>query len=421
MYKFLTRMAIVTAAAAVASCTIAKTPTPMLGGPSELGLSLVMTAEPDTLSFDGASQSKITVKVRDSNGQPKANVTLRAEIVANNTFVDFGSLSARTLVTNANGDAALTYTAPAPVPGPIPSLAILFTPTGSATAGDAANQLARAITLRLVPPGTISAGGPTPAFTFSPASPSAFTDVQFDASTSTAAVGSAIVTYSWNFGDGSSGLGVTPLHRFAAGTWTVVLTTTDSNGVAASTSKQVAVGVGAIPTADFSFSPAAPNTVTEVNFNAGLSKAGAGHTIVRYDWTFGSGSPQSGITVSRTYDTQGTYTVTLTVTDEVGQQAIVSKAVTVSAAPGTTASFTFSPTAPKTTTDIFFNGSPSTAQSGATITSYTWDFGDGTTAVGVTPPAKRYASAPFTYVVRLTITDSKGASATTTQNVSVVP
>jgi len=86
-----------------------------------------------------------------------------------------------------------------------------------------------------------------------------------------------------------------------------------------------------------------------------------------------------------------------------------------------TASFTFSPTAPKTTTDIFFNGSPSTAQSGATITSYTWDFGDGTTAVGVTPPAKRYASAPFTYVVRLTVTDSKGASATTTQNVSVVP
>jgi len=407
---------LVTAALAVASCTVSKTPNPMLQGPSSLGLSLTMTANPDTLSFDGASQSQITVEARDANGQPKANVPIRAEILANNTFVDFGSLSARSIVTGSNGRATVTYTAPAPVPGPIPTLAILFTPTGS----DAANQTGRAVALRLMPPGTISAGGPTPAFTFTPALPGAFTDVQFDASTSTAVVGSAIVTYSWNFGDGSSALGVTPLHRFAAGTWTVVLTTTDSNGAAASTSKQVTVSAGAVPTADFTFSPAAPTTITEVNFNGGLSKAGAGHTLVRYDWVFGTGSPQSGITVSRTYDTGGTYNVTLTVTDEVGQQAVATKQVTVSAT-GTIALFTYSPTAPKTTTDIFFNGSPSTPQAGATIVSYAWDFGDGTGASGVTPPAKRYAAAPFTYVVRLTVTDSKGATGTTTQNVSVVP
>jgi PKD repeat protein len=417
-YKFLRLLTIALAAAAVASCTVSKTPTPLLHGPSELGLSLSMSASPDTLSFDGASQSLITVEARDANGQPAPNVGMRAEIVANDTLVDFGSLSARSLVTGANGKATVTYTAPNPVAGPIPTLAILFTPTGS----DAANQVARAVSLRLVPPGTISAGGPTPSFTFTPPTPTAFTDVQFDASASTAAVGSAIVTYGWTFGDGSSGLGVTPTHRFAAGTWSVVLTTTDSNGVAASVTKQVPVGVGAVPTADFSFSPTVPTTTTSVNFNGGLSKAGSGHSIVKYDWNFGSGSPQSGVTVSKLYDTAGTYAVTLTVTDEVGQQAIATKSVTVTAAATTTAEFTTSPTSPKAGVDpVNFDGNPSRAQAGATITSYTWIFGDGssvTTAIPTT--AHTYASAN-TYTARLIVTDSTGTTATVTHSIGVVP
>jgi len=310
------------------------------------------------------------------------------------------------------------YTAPVPVAGPIPTLAILFTPTGN----DAANALARSISLRLVPPGTISAGGPTPSFTFAPASPAAFTDVQFDASASTAAVGSAIVSYSWNFGDGSTGLGPTPTHRFAGGNWSVVLTLTDSNGATASLSKQVVVSAGAVPTADFSFSPAAPVTNADINFNGGLSKAGLGHSIVRYDWNFGGGAPQSGVTVTKQYGSPGSFTVTLTVTDEVGQQGIASKVVTVSAAATTTADFTSSPTSPHAGVDaVNFDGNSSRAQAGATIVSYSWTFGDGATAVTAIPTvAHTYASAN-TYVVGLKVTDSTGLTATVTHSVGVIP
>ena len=46
-----------------------------------MSLSLAITANPDVLSLDGASQSQITIEARDANGQPAANVPLRVEIV----------------------------------------------------------------------------------------------------------------------------------------------------------------------------------------------------------------------------------------------------------------------------------------------------------------------------------------------------
>lgn len=53
-----------------------------------------------------------------------------------------------------------------------------------------------------------------------------------------------------------------------------------------------------------------------------------------------------------------------------------------------------------------------------TITTYAWDFGDGTTATGVAPPAHAY-SAAGTYAVGLTVTDNADASTTTTESVTV--
>lgn len=407
-----------------AGCTVSHTPAPPLQGPSELGLSLTITANPDVLSMDGASQSRINIEARDANGQLLPNKQLRVEISANGQLVDFGSLNARTVVTGSNGQATVIYTAPTAVQGAIPTLQIVVTPAGTDT--NAAFPTSRFIAIRLVPPGVI-AGPPTASFTVTPPNPAAFTDVLFDASGSKTSLGASIVTYSWDFGDGSSSTGpaVQVKHRFnSSATFRVALTVTDSNGLSSvPATHDVVVGAGVAPRADFTFSPLAPLTNQTVNFNGGISTPGIGHSIARYDWDLGDGRTVSGITVSHAYSGPGTFSVVLTVTDDAGQTALVTKGVTVGAS-ATTAKFSFSPQTPKAgVTLVTFDASQSTAQIGAVITTYDWNFGDNTFATTSSPTITKptpYATAN-TYNVRLKVTDSKGASDITIVSVTVVP
>jgi PKD repeat protein len=94
-----------------------------------------------------------------------------------------------------------------------------------------------------------------------------------------------------------------------------------------------------------------------------------------------------------------------------------------------TASFFFTPVAPITAgqTPITFNAEASRDSDG-TITSYAWNFGDGTSPEsGTTPtivhvfpdnPGLRCTNA--TYAVQLTVTDDKGESSSTSQQVTVI-
>jgi PKD repeat protein len=421
-HAFVTRVG---GAAAVAlllgACTMKSEEVPPLTGPSEMGLSVGVTVAPDILTQDGASQSVVTVTTRDVNGQPVRNVSMRAELLVGGSLVDFGSLSARNIVSDADGRATLVYTAP-PAPSVAPDnftvVEIMVTPMGT----NFGNSLPRFASVRLVPPGVIvPPDGLAPYFTFNPSGPDDNETVLFEAcgdpDRECSPSNNPIASYSWNFGDGSSGSGRTATHSFRdPGTYAVELTVTDFVDRSASTTQIVTVGAGFAPVAAFTFSPLEPIPGQAVNFNASASAAAPDRRIVRWRWDFGDGTTASGERVNHTYSQVGDYNVTLVVEDDAGREGVVTQTVSIgSDAP--TADFTFSPGTPTAGTPVNFNPAASTVASGRTIASYAWTFGDGTSSTAATP-SKTYLL-PGSYNVTLTITDSQGRTGTVTKTVTV--
>jgi PKD repeat protein len=317
-------------AGVVSAGCMKKQEAPPLTGPSEFGTSIGVTITPDVITQDGASQSVITVTARDTAGQPVRNVAIRLETLVDGALVDFGSLSARTVVTGNDGRATATYTAPASSSNGTDRLVtIAATPIGS----DFGNATPRTATIRLVPQGVVNPpAGLVPLFISSPSAPIEDTPVLFDASGSSA--NTAITSYTWAFGNGRTGSGVTATTTYDdPGSYFVTLTIRDEFGRSASTTNTVTVGAGTRPTAAFTVSPTNPRTGDLVNFNAAPSTVPSGRSIVSYVWDFGDSTAfGSGPTPSHTYTFPRTYTVVLTVTDNTGQSATTSVTLTVAAA-----------------------------------------------------------------------------------------
>lgn len=411
---------LVLAVLVLAACTTKKQETPPLGGPSELSTSITLTVAPDVVTQDGVSQSIVSIIARDANGQPLRNASLRAEISVSGVGVDFGRLSARSLVTDANGRASLVYTAPPPAAGPVPptDVQIVVTPMES----DFGNATPRWVTIHVVPGGTTvpPRGSVTPDFSFTPVAPNDNEPVLFDASASRSATGT-IVQWLWNFGDGTTGSGERVTHAFrSAGDRNVTLTVIDSIGASNSTTKSVPVGQGALPVATIVTSPASPIVGQAVNFNGSTSRAAPGRTIRSYDWDFGDGTTGSGASVQHAYGVTGTYTVVLTVTDDAGRMATATTPITVGTG-NPTADFTFNPSAPKSGQQVTFDASPSLAAPGRTIVSYSWAFGDGSGGTGQTVNKSYSVVAQTTFNVLLTVTDSQGRTSSVTKSITVVP
>ena len=95
-----------------AACTVKETEAPALAGPSTLATDLNIQASPDTISWDGSSQSSITVDARGPNNQPVRGLSMRVDMFLGALPADFGTISARTIVTGDDGRARLVYTAP---------------------------------------------------------------------------------------------------------------------------------------------------------------------------------------------------------------------------------------------------------------------------------------------------------------------
>jgi PKD repeat protein len=207
---------------------------------------------------------------------------------------------------------------------------------------------------------TVLSAPPTASFTFLPPTPDVNQTVTFDASASEVAPssGRTIVSYAWNFGDGTIGTGQRTTHAYSvANTYTVILTVTDSAGQTNTATRTVPVASGASgPVATFVFTPDSPQTLPPggrtFTFDASASRAGSNATIIRYQWQFlgrpntdgfcaapvlpgGPGAPAGPIVTTtnprqdNTYTSTGTYCVFLNIFDNNGGSAQAIRLLTI--------------------------------------------------------------------------------------------
>ena len=159
------------------------------------------------------------------------------------------------------------------------------------------------------------------------------------------------------------------------------------------------------PVAKFTESAETVKTGETILFDASESDDPDGD-ITNYFWDFGDGTNTTGVIAEHAYADDGSYAVTLTVTDDDEAIDTATSTKTVLNRPPV-ASFTEDLTEVKKGEVIHFNASGSYDPDGS-IVSYFWDFGDGTNATGVSVVEHAYADAGD-YNVTLTVTDDDGA------------
>ena len=229
-----------------------------------------------------------------------------------------------------------------------------------------------------------------------------------------------IVSYAWDLNrlpnPTAAGAIVTAAYPHA-GLRFVTLTVTDNGGKSTSITKTITVGgappVDTPPVA--SFTSSCTNLTCTFN-GAGSTDDGA---IVQYAWNTAGATPATptGSAVTVTYATAGTKSVTLTVTDNIGQTGSQTQTVTVTAPPPVdnppVADFTWNCAGLTCTLDA----SPSSDD--GQIVSYAWDLNrfPNPTGSGKTLSVS-YPHSGQRFVV-LTVTDNAGQSTSITKTVII--
>jgi PKD repeat protein len=199
-------------------------------------------------------------------------------------------------------------------------------------------------------------------------------------------------SWSWNFGDGSMSTDRNPIHIYSSsGAYTVTLTAMNAGG-SATANKVVTIAGATPPTAKFTFAV----TGQQVNF-VDLS-TGAPTSWV---WNFGDGLVSNQQNPIHVYASPGAYTVTLLAINSAGSSA-ASDVVTIAATAPPKSAFTFKANGLTVNFADASTGGPTT---------WSWDFGDGTTS-GQQNPIHPYATAG-NYTVTLTVSNAGGSSAST--------
>ncbi len=188
--------------------------------------------------------------------------------------------------------------------------------------------------------------------------------------TATVATGAG-VTYTWDFGDGVSGSGVTVTHTYPnLGFYTATVTATNEFNAISATSL-VTISDGSITGL-----AARNSSPTRIGSATQLTATVATGVDVAYVWDFGDGGTGSGPLVSHVYPSVGTYTVIVTASNKYNWMSATTL-VTTTDVPVTRLSATNDgPTPLRQSTTFTANIS-----TGTNVT-YSWTFGDGEAGYG---------------------------------------
>jgi PKD repeat protein len=211
------------------------------------------------------------------------------------------------------------------------------------------------------------------------------------------------VTYTWEFGDGTSAAGAEVTHNYTeVGSYTAVVTVTNSGGVETDVTTVQIVDVPITGLAASSDSPTLLGSAT--TFTATITAG----TNVTYTWEFGDGTSAAGAEVTHNYtDAEaGSYTATVTATNNSGAQSATTLVEVVDIPITGLEASNDSPTELGSVT--FFTA---TIQAG-TNTTYTWEFGDGTSGSGATTTHNYAQTGIFTATV--TASNSRGTEGVST-------
>ena len=216
-------------------------------------------------------------------------------------------------------------------------------------------------------------------------------------------------TWHWDFGDGNISTAQNPIHTYtSAGQFVVLLTIADTMiGVSDSYKDTILIS---IPTADFTGSALFGCGPLAVDFTDNSIVSGPA-SITGWSWDFGDGNISNQQNPSYTYDTPGVYTVSLTITLSSGCTSTKTRTNYVQV---------IGPDVDFSTTSATIDCPPAIIEFkdettfNAPVTSWSWDFGDGTTS-NLQNPTHTFATSD-TFDVSLTVTDLDGCSRKITKN-----
>ncbi len=208
-------------------------------------------------------------------------------------------------------------------------------------------------------------------------------------------------TYLWTPGNSTDSIiTVSP-------TSTAIYTVTVTNSGGCKDSSSINVTVNPLPQALFNLNPVCKNTPMIFN-DASIG------SISNWNWNYGDGSSSTLQNSTYIYATCDTFSVKLMVTTNVGCRDSITKTARVNCLP--VADFSF--------TDVCLNQTMNfidlSAVSGDTVSSWSWNFGDGSPLNTIQNANRTYTSAG-PHVVSLIATSNNGCKDTVIKNVNIHP